>query len=100
MIDRNSLYAKNGFSLLELLLAISVIAALFTGVAVAFSNWAERSVDRSVSREIQELQNAAREYVRLNLENIIVAIVSRSKRMLEGDNFLHIAIYSKCNLMI
>jgi len=69
---RNNIISPNhGFTLLELLLAITVMAALFTGAATVFNDWAKSSVDRQVSREMQKLQDAAREYVRLNINDII-----------------------------
>jgi len=71
MKKRINLRLNQGFTLLELLLAITIMAALFTGAATIFNDWAKASVDRQVSREMQRLQNAASEYVRLNLNNLI-----------------------------
>lgn len=60
-----------GFSLLELLLAITVIAGLLTGIANVLSNSLRDTVDRNVAREMQQLQSAAQEFVRLNMNQII-----------------------------
>lgn len=71
MIIRKPHNAQSGFTLLELLLSISVIAALLVGAATVFNDWGKKSIDRKVSRQMEQLQRAAAEYVRLNIDNII-----------------------------
>lgn len=63
---------NKGFTLLELLLAISVFASLLAIVSVVFNNWFKDNIDYRVSREMQQLQTASRDFVKLNLDSIIL----------------------------
>ena len=62
---------NGGFSLLELLLSVVVLATLFAGATVLFDDWFKRSIDRKVAREMKQLQVVAEEYVRLNFDTIL-----------------------------
>ncbi len=60
-----------GFSLLELLLAVGIMAGLTTGAASLFDQWAKNSVNRKVAVEMQRVQDAAKDYVEFNFETVV-----------------------------
>jgi len=62
---------QNGISLLEVLLVIGVMSVLVTGAAEIFDDWFKKSVNRKVASEMSELQNAAEQYVTLNLAFVV-----------------------------
>jgi prepilin-type N-terminal cleavage/methylation domain-containing protein len=62
---------NSGFSLLELLLAVGIMAGLTTGAASLFDQWAKNSVNRKVATEMQRVQDAAKDYVEFNFENVV-----------------------------
>lgn len=67
-------YKQNGFTLLELLLVVSVFSVLLAGATVALDDWQKDTINRRVAAEMNELQNAAESYVRLNFEAIITPL--------------------------
>ena len=62
---------QKGMSLLEVLLAISVMTVLITGAVQIFDDWFKRSINQKVASEMLELQDAAEQYVKLNHEYIL-----------------------------
>lgn len=64
----------NGFSLLELLLVIVVMALLMTGAIQIFNDWIEKSTNRTAVRQMLMVQNAAEEYVTANFSTILTTI--------------------------
>lgn len=76
---------NKGFSLLELLLSISVIVGLLTFVTIIFNDWFKDSIDRRVARETQQLQNAAKSYVEFNLNTLISSDIPAIGNIVEID---------------
>ena len=69
---------SKGFSLFELLLVVGIMALMTMGTFRILDIWFKSSVDRSVAKEIIQLQSAAEGFVDLNfneLKNTIVPIV-------------------------
>jgi prepilin-type N-terminal cleavage/methylation domain-containing protein len=67
---------NKGFSLLEVLLAISVMTVLVMGAARIFDDWFKQSVNRKVASETLELQNAAEKFVKLNMDLVMNTMVT------------------------
>lgn len=59
-----------GMSLLEVLLVVGLMTTLITGAAQIFDDWFKKSINRKVASEMSEIQNAAEQYVTLNLEMV------------------------------
>ncbi|MCB1538707.1 MAG: shufflon system plasmid conjugative transfer pilus tip adhesin PilV [Rhodospirillales bacterium] len=59
-----------GFTLLELLLAVSLIGLLLTGMYQLFDSWLQRSIDRSAALDMLRVQTAAEDYVRAHFDTI------------------------------
>jgi type II secretory pathway pseudopilin PulG len=74
-----------GFSLLELLLAVGIMAGLTTGAASLFDQWAKNTVNRKVATEMQKVQDAAEVYVEFNFEDILNVDVPNVGNVAEID---------------
>lgn len=61
---------QNGLSLLEVLLAITVMTVIMTGIAQIFDDWFKRSINQKVATEMLDLQDAAEQFVKLNHERM------------------------------
>ncbi|HEY8964613.1 MAG TPA: prepilin-type N-terminal cleavage/methylation domain-containing protein [Alphaproteobacteria bacterium] len=67
---------QSGFTLLELLLTIGLIAMLLTGVYQMFDNWLQRAVNRQAAADTLRLQQAAADYTFTNFDTLRAAAVS------------------------
>jgi len=59
-----------GFSLLEMLMAISLIAMIVVGVFTISDQWLKRAVNRQLAVDVLRLQQAASDYVFTNFETL------------------------------
>jgi prepilin-type N-terminal cleavage/methylation domain-containing protein len=57
---------QKGFSLLETMLALGLLAILLTGTYVQFDNWATKAINRQAAADMLRLQNAAEDYALAN----------------------------------
>lgn len=62
-----------GFTLLELLLSISLLALLLAGIYQIFNSWGQRAVNRTAASDMLRVQNAAEDYVLSHFESIRTA---------------------------
>lgn len=62
---------RRGVSLLEVLLVVMLMTALATGAATMFDDWFKKSVNRKVATEMRDVQEAAEQYVVLNMNDVV-----------------------------
>lgn len=59
---------QKGFTLLELLLSIALLALLLAGIYKIFDDWLTRSVNRTAAADMMRVQSAAEDFVFANFE--------------------------------
>lgn len=85
---------QDGFSLIELLLVVVVMAVLMAGAMQIFNDWIEKSTNRTAVRQMLLVQNAAEEYVSANFAAILATIPNEddvdtiSLATLRGNGYL------------
>jgi len=76
---------RKGLSLLEVLMVVGLMTALATGAAQIFDDWFKKSVNRKVATEMADLQNAAEQFVILNMERVIEDYIPNEGNVAEID---------------
>lgn len=62
---------QRGFTLMELLLSIGLLAMLIAGIYQFFDSWMQRATNRTAATEMMRVQNAAQDYAYANFDTLL-----------------------------